>query len=102
MINGKYKKVFLSISNQIPPHLLQWQYELGDALLAAEVGQQLVGVHALAVPSLHQLGDDPLHLLLLGNSPEQLVVEDLTNREKGRIQIKHDFMSENTNTIFSI
>lgn len=40
-------------SSAIPAHLLQWQYELGDALLAAKLGQQLVGVHALAVSSLH-------------------------------------------------
>lgn len=69
-------------SNPIPAHLLQWQYELGDALLAAKLGQQLVGVHALAVSSLHQLGDDPLHLLLLSHSPKQLVVENLTDREE--------------------
>lgn len=67
-----------------PPHLLQWQYELGDALLAAKLGQQLVGVHALAVSSLHQLGNDPLHLLLLSHGPEELVVEDLTNGGRGK------------------
>lgn len=64
------------------PHLLQRQYELGDALLAAETGQQLVGVHTLAVSSLHQFGDDPLNLLLLRHSPEQLIVEDLTIRQE--------------------
>lgn len=64
--------------HRIPPHLLQWQYELGDALLAAEVGQQFVGVHTLAVSCLHQLGDDPLHLFLRSHGSEQLVVEDLT------------------------
>lgn len=70
--------------NQSPSHLLQWQNKPGDTLLAAEAGQQLIGVHALAVPGLHQLGDDPLHLLLLCNRPEQLVVEDLADKEEGR------------------
>lgn len=63
-------------------HLLEWQNELGDALLAAETGEHLVGVHALAVAGLHQLGDDPLHLLLLGYGTKQLVVEDLGEGEK--------------------
>lgn len=75
--------------HEIPAHLLQGQYELGDALLAAKLGQKLVGVHALAVSSLHQLGDDPLHLLLLSHSTEQLVVEDLTDREEGRENKQH-------------
>lgn len=59
------------------PHLLQRQYKLGHAVLATELGQQLVGVHTLAVSGLHQFGDDPLNLLLLRHRPEQLVVEDL-------------------------
>lgn len=97
------KRVFLCFSHQTAPHLLQWQYELSDALLAAKLGQQFVRVHALAVASLHQLGHDPLHLLLLGHSPEQLVVEDLTNggrRKRGdwgaRQDVKTDCMSKNT------
>lgn len=61
-------------------HLLERQNECGDALLAAEMGEHLVGVHALAVAGLHQLGDNPLHLLFLCHGPEQLVIEDLAGR----------------------
>lgn len=75
-------------SISIPAHLLQRQYELGDALLAAKVGQQLVGVHTLAVSSLHQLGNDALHLLLLSHSPKQLVVENLIKGKQERFNKK--------------
>lgn len=67
----------MDIKQLFPTDLLQWQYETGDALLATELGQQLVGVHALAVPSLHQLGHDSFHLLLLSHGSKQLVVENL-------------------------
>ena len=60
-----------------PPHLFEWQDELGDALLATVLAHQLVGHHALAVACLHQLGHDALHLLLLRQVSKQLVVEDL-------------------------
>lgn len=70
-----------------PAHLLQGQDETGDALLAAELGQQLVGVHALAVPSLHQLGHDSLHFLLLGNGSIQLVVENLDHLNEDSSQL---------------
>lgn len=80
--------IFFS-SNQLPAHLLQRQYELGDALLAAELSQQLIGVHALAVSGLHQLGDDPLHLLLLSHSAEQFIVEDLTHGGKKEFQTEY-------------
>lgn len=66
-------------------HLLERQDERGDALLAAEAGEHLVGVHALAVAGLHQLGDNALHLLLLRHGPEQLVVEDLGGKARGAI-----------------
>lgn len=66
------------------PHLLQGQHELGDAVSAAELGQQLVRVHALAVSSLHQLGDYSFHFLFLGHGAEQLVVEDLSKIQQKR------------------
>lgn len=66
-------------------HLLQWQYELGDALLAAEAGQQFIRVHTLTVSRLHQFGDNPLHLFLCSHGSEQLIVEDLTEAKKTNV-----------------
>lgn len=63
-------------------HLLQRQDELGDALFAAEASQQLVRLHALAVPRLHQLGNDALNFFFLGHRSKKLVVEDLTKRRQ--------------------
>lgn len=84
------------------PHLLQRQYELGDALLTAETGQQLIGVHTLAVSSFHQFGDNPLNLLLLRHSTEQLVVEDLTNSEENKIKCKGHLKSQSRLNIKNI
>ena len=61
-------------------YIFHWQYELYDSVLARVLAQELIGVHTLTVAGLHQLRDDPLHLLLLSHCTKQLAVEDLQER----------------------
>lgn len=58
-------------------YLFEWQDEVDDALLAAELSEQLVRVGAFAVAGLHHLWNDSSDVLLLGYGSKQLVVEDL-------------------------
>lgn len=58
-------------------YLFEWQDEVDDALLTAELAEQLVRVGAFAMTGLHHLGNYSFDVLLLGYSSEQLVVEDL-------------------------
>lgn len=50
---------------------------MDDALLTAELAEQLVRVGAFAVTGLHHLGNYSSDVLLLGYGSEQLVVKDL-------------------------
>lgn len=50
---------------------------MDDALLTAELSEQLVRVGAFAVTGLHHLGNYSFDVLLLGYGSEQLVVKDL-------------------------